>query len=353
MSAVNAPSPPAHPPSAGYRSGAVARMLRMPVATLRIWERRYRVAAPATTAAGHRLYSAADIQRLALLKQLTDLGHAIGSIASMDLGQLQEVAATHASALAQARGSVAPSHLPWRVVVVGAGLATRLQRPSLARQLTRPLDLVAQRDTLEPAVADGGQAVDLPPADLLLLHAPGMDAGLPAALAAAAQAWRVPASAVLYSFAPDAVCQSLARAGVALLREPQDDRHLAAWLNGLLQGPPPAALPVVATSFNATTTAPDPLWQADDTIAPRRYDDATLSDFAGLSSTIACECPRHVAELLMQLSHFEAYSLDCEQRSPEDAALHAYLHRVAATSRALFETALERLAIQEGLMRPP
>ena len=86
--------------------------------------------------------------------------------------------------------------------------------------------------------------------------------------------------------------------------------------------------------------------------APRRYDDATLTDFAGLSSTIACECPRHVAELLMQLSHFEAYSAECENQSPADAELHAYLQRVAGASRALFESALERVAIQEGLMLP-
>ena len=45
---------------ARYRSGAVARMVRMPVATLRIWERRYQVSAPALTPTGQRLYSAAD-----------------------------------------------------------------------------------------------------------------------------------------------------------------------------------------------------------------------------------------------------------------------------------------------------
>ena len=77
-------------------------------------------------------------------------------------------------------------------------------------------------------------------------------------------------------------------------------------------------------------------WPAGDA-APRRFDDATLTDLAGLSSTMACECPRHVAELLMQLSNFEAYSADCENRSPADAELHAYLQRVAATARTLFE----------------
>ena len=57
-----------------YRSAAVARMARMPVATLRVWERRYRVTAPERTTSGQRLYTAADVRRLAVMRQLTDLG---------------------------------------------------------------------------------------------------------------------------------------------------------------------------------------------------------------------------------------------------------------------------------------
>jgi hypothetical protein len=59
-----------------------------------------------------------------------------------------------------------------------------------------------------------------------------------------------------------------------------------------------------------------------------------------------------VAELLLQLSNFEAYSADCEDRSPADAALHAHLKQVAGASRALFESALERVARHEGLVLP-
>lgn len=55
----------------------------------------------------------------------------------------------------------------------------------------------------------------------------------------------------------------------------------------------------------------------------------------------------------MQLSHFEAYSAECEQRSAADAELHAYLRQVAAASRARFEAALEHVARHEGLMLPP
>ena len=74
---------------------------------------------------------------------------------------------------------------------------------------------------------------------------------------------------------------------------------------------------------------------------------------AGRSSTMACECPRHVAELLVQPSHFEAYSAECGHRSAADAELHAYLRKVAAASRARFEAALGHVALHEGPILPP
>ena len=111
-----------------------------------------------------------------------------------------------------------------------------------------------------------------------------------------------------------------------LLREPHPDAVLAQWLNTL------------ATSARLNRN-PSPLpsptgaWPGEP-IPPRRWDDAALADFAGLSSTIACECPRHIAELLVQLSHFEAYSAECAHRSPADAALASGFCDQAHMSRA-------------------
>ena len=56
--------------------------------------------------------------------------------------------------------------------------------------------------------------------------------------------------------------------------------------------------------------------------------------------------------LLMQLSHFEAYSADCAHRSAADAELHAYLRQVASASRVRFESALDHVALHEGLILP-
>ena len=347
---MSASKPPPAAPAALHRSGAVARMLRMPVATLRVWERRYSVSEPALSPSGQRLYSADDVRRLAQLKQLTDLGHAIGSLAALSMVQLQQVAATHAQALVSGRGGAAgalgavpaPPARPaaaWRLAVIGPALFRRLQRPALLQRLGRlgrPVLLLGPFD----GAAEAHAALRRSAADALLVEAPRLHDGWLAALHASAPRLAALPTAVLYGFAAEPVCDALAAAGTALLREPQPDAALLQWLQGFV-----AAGAALAAGADA---APSPAAA----LPPRRWDDAALADFAGLSSTVACECPRHVAELLVQMSRFEAYSAECQHRSPADATLHAYLRQVAATARAQFEAALERVALHEGLMLP-
>ena len=64
---------------------------------------------------------------------------------------------------------------------------------------------------------------------------------------------------------------------------------------------------------------------------------------------MACECPRHIAELVMQLAAFERYSAECSARVPADAALHRHLTGIAGVARTMFEQALERVIADEGL----
>ena len=327
-----------------FRAGAVAHMVRMPVATLRIWEQRYRLTPRTVLAMGRRLYSATDVQRIALLKQLSDLGHAIGTIAALDLEQLRQVAATHVKTVTGSAQPMAPVRDPtsWRVAVVGVALAQRLQHPSLLRRLGRAPEVNGPFVSLAQAVqTQAGQ-----PVDTLLVHTHGLHEASLAELQAAAGALGARQVAVFYGFARESVCGAFAAAGVALLREPQTDAALDDWLCDLhgADGPPgQSATPAALLGLVSL------LGMAGDVIPPRRHDDATLANFAARSSTVACECPRHVVDLLMQLSHFETYSAECEQLSPADLALHAYLCRTAAAARHLFEIALERLARHEGL----
>lgn len=328
-----------------FRSGAVARLANMPVATLRIWEQRYGAVRPATAASGHRLYSPADVQRVLLLRQLTEQGHAIGSIAALDATQLQQVAqqaslASDGKAKGAGRGPARASGA-LRMVVVGPALAARLQRATVVRHLAHP----AQRVTVFESLSEAARASTGTAADLLLWHAPELRPEVPPELRAAQRAWKAARAAVLYRFAGSAAIRALADADVATLREPADDESLGVWLGSMEAGLSHRA----AQGLEAPATEALQPTSASPKVPPRRYDDAALTAIAGLSPTLACECPRHVAELLMQLSSFEAYSAGCVDRDSADADLHAYLQQVAGASRALFEAALERVARHEGL----
>ena len=267
-----------------YRSGAVARMIQMPVSTLRVWERRYGVVKPAVSASGHRLYCALDVRRLAQLKQLTDTGHAIGSIAALNEEALRQVASTHATSLAARGASPTARIAPWRIVVVGEALARRLQRAALAQRVGRPIRIVATYADLKQAAA----AHAAEPVDALLHQAARIGPSTLDELQAAVATCGAQRAALLYGFGATDVCDAIAAQGIAVLRESQDDRALAVWLRIQAEGAPTGA-----SLFDAT---PVVLQAGAEEIAPRRYDDAALTDFAGLSSTIACECPRHVAE---------------------------------------------------------
>jgi DNA-binding transcriptional MerR regulator len=60
-------------------------------ATIRAWEKRYNAVVPERADNKHRLYSEKDIEKLALLYRLTEVGQSIGKIAHLDLDQLKDI----------------------------------------------------------------------------------------------------------------------------------------------------------------------------------------------------------------------------------------------------------------------
>ncbi|HSG20529.1 MAG TPA: MerR family transcriptional regulator, partial [Burkholderiaceae bacterium] len=73
------------------KTGAAARLSGIPVETLRVWERRHAVSGEPLRRGTHRLYSRAQVERLALVKRLVDGGHAIGSLAPLSDAQLAQM----------------------------------------------------------------------------------------------------------------------------------------------------------------------------------------------------------------------------------------------------------------------
>jgi DNA-binding transcriptional MerR regulator/methylmalonyl-CoA mutase cobalamin-binding subunit len=74
---------PAAPASHGHPIQIVARRTGLSADVIRAWEKRYAVVAPARTAAGRRLYSDADVERLRLVARATRTGRTVGQVAAL------------------------------------------------------------------------------------------------------------------------------------------------------------------------------------------------------------------------------------------------------------------------------
>jgi hypothetical protein len=324
------PSTPGLRPT--FRSGAAARLAGIPVATLRVWERRYGVVGPQSSPRGHRRYSAEDVSRLALLKQLVDEGNPIGSIAGLSLPALREMRAAAESSRRQAPIGSAGTGRPLRVALVGAALAERSRVGAVRHPALEIVGACAGE-------ADAAEALQGMAADLLAIELPTLGADSPALVDTLVRASGARGALVAYRFGPEAVIAGLRDRGHVAIRAPLDFaeiERLGATVLG--QGTSPGPVPALPLPF---APAPRP-----------RFDDQALAGLARGSTTMYCECPHHIVELLLSLGAFERYSAECEHRSPADAALHRDLHRVAGWARALFEDALVRLAQAEGLALP-
>ena len=319
MSNANTESEPAPPRDHRLRSGTAARLAGLPVTTLRVWERRYGVVAAAKTESGQRVYSSHDVARLRLLRQLTHAGHAIGTIATLELESLQALA-SGATALASA-----PAGAVLDAVVVGRSAAHALEAVPgcVLRAVHDDLDQAGSALTPEGHVG------------LLLVRLASLQPAAVERVLALGAKLRAGAIFVVYGFGTEASARALRDAGATVRREPLTGRELAQWVHGAREVPGPAPAAAMAA----------PGWQ----VAPRRFSDEALAQLAEMRSPVACECLRHMAEIVAQLAGFERYSEDCIAGGPTDATLHRHLNHTAGAARTMFEQALQRVVTDERL----
>ena len=77
-----------------YGIGAVAKLTGLTDHTIRVWERRYGAVVARRAANRRREYTETDVEKLRLLKRLTDEGIAISQIANLTPGKASVVADT-------------------------------------------------------------------------------------------------------------------------------------------------------------------------------------------------------------------------------------------------------------------
>ncbi len=325
------PAPAAPGDAATYRSGVAARLAGVPVETLRVWERRYGVVGPMLSRSGQRLYSATQIERLVLIKQLVDMGHPIGAIATLDRNVLDAMRASVRALSAGTVRSAQSAAQPLRLALVGQSLPARFE-PALAA-CGGMLQVVGSC----AGPAEAAEAWREIRADVAIIELPTLNERSEVTVARIRDTCQAHKTIVLYRFAPSAVIRRLRVAGHEVTRASADTMQIEELCRALI-------LP-------ASTTLPPPATLSP--AAPPRFDEHALTVLASASTTVYCECPRHLVELVLSLGSFERYSAECANRGPDDALLHRELEQAAARAREIIEGALLKVALAEGLPVPP
>lgn len=131
-----------------YPLRAAARLTGLSPTLLRAWESRHGVVNPARTPGGTRRYSAADIERLRLLKAAVDAGSRIGEVAGLDATELR-------------RRATAPEPNPSDALAGLLGALDRLEGPEAQRLLAMHFAALGPvrfaRDLARPLVQEIGE----------------------------------------------------------------------------------------------------------------------------------------------------------------------------------------------------
>ena len=280
--------------------GAVVKLTGVPAHTLRKWESRHDLAVPVRTETGRRVYTEEHIEQIRLIKMLVDQRHALGQLTGLSTEALRDMANLHTEP--------PPAPSPQSIALVGE---------TISRALPANPNVTARFDG-SYTDWDNLSSDDF---DTFIVECDTILAEEAAYFSAHA---REDARLILvFRHAPRRYTQQLEHAGVTCVQTPVTDTTL--------------------TSTLSLSTTPQ------DTPLPARFGKQELARIAAMTPGIECECPNHIAQLLMDISSFEQYSQQCVDTDPKEQALHRKLALISAQARTLFEEALVAVTTADGI----
>ena len=306
-----------------YRIKTAVRLTGIPRNTLLAWERRYEVVCPSRAENGYRLYSDGDIARLNAVRQLMDQGYKVGE------------------AVRLLRSATAQEHAEPQT-----GVRIAIVHPSMAEQLRHAGESAASLQVLQSVGSWTELSASASGVEVLVISLDRLGDDPRRSLQTALQLVGISHALVTYSYAPKHILQRLVSAGVRLVRQPVRASQLITAIQEIvalsrgsgsaalgLQGPPP--------TVRVPEAVQEPL--------ERRFDDLELARFSEMVSSVACECPNHLAGLVRALVDFEVYATRCANDSPDDQALHRWLERNTSRARHVVEEMLYEVAMRDSL----
>jgi DNA-binding transcriptional MerR regulator len=286
-----------------YSIGAVSKLTNIPAHTLRKWESRHGIATPLRSQTGRRVYTDEHVETLKLIKRLMASGHSLAHLAQLDDVALRDLADQFVQPDKPGISSI---------VLVGPNISRLLpnERIVSGRFGGSLVDWFAQYplDAEPQPIAVESETLPTAVLELLLTLRP-----------------RVERLLVVYTFASSETLAALREADIDTVRSPVGEEDLLLHI------------------------APKILEPSPEVDRSERFSTQELARISALNTALECECPNHIAKLLMDITAFEKYSRECSDADPDSKALHDQLGQISASARVLFEDALIAVASEDGI----
>jgi len=283
--------------------GAISRETGIHLSTIRMWEARYGALTPVRTEGGARRYSSTDLERLRLIKQLLDRGHKPSALASLSLDQL------HAELFGpDKRGATVQTAR--RIASMGSATWRSILFTDPAMKAWTPTSHFDELTEVEHRLESF---------DVGIVLTPALQMNLAKYLAAALSMYKDKTLIVIYEFSSSSVIRFLSALGIECIKYPAAPMDLARSLSAIVE----------ARQANYQTPAQP------------RFGIEQLQTIAATDSNLLCECPKHLASLIISLHSFIQYSNQCVNDAPKDALIHEKLRDVASLGIVQLESGLD------------
>lgn len=269
-----------------FSMAEASRRSGVSTATLRKWAARYSIDASHRSPGGHRLYTEADVERLCRVQELKARGWALNDLAELSLESL-------------AKMSPLEDHddIPGQICFSGNRVVAEFSPWFKGR--AKCLDESEVSMAVGCLVWEVGSLSDQHVARVQRL----INSGVPVL--------------VVYHYALSRRLKQLEAIGAATAAGPLNWSTLMEWLLGL---------------------SPD-----------LEFTDESLKRWVASNPASACECPRHLAELLLKLRDFARYCQQCSIDSPAQADVHQRLFHWTQAAQRPLEKGLAAVIAHEEL----
>jgi len=306
--------------------GTVAKLTGISVHTLRAWEKRYQVVSVRRSDTGRRLYSKDDVHRLRLLRKLTQAGHSIGNVAYLGDYQLEEMLDLEFDGTADNNGE--------KQLDICLYSEKLLDAPALSGTILKKVNVVIETNelgVLKETVSGKGVYAVVFMFNTILKQQLRM-------LRQMIESERRHKYFIVFTFAQREMIDELKSLGFNLLRAPISYEHLFEKVLNTFH-------PEEKTRKNNSGSEEPPFAE----VPPHKFTKKQLEALTNTRFAIDCEYPNHIANLVHQLTLYEAHSQNCASKNNDAAHLHNNIYKLTAQARDMMERAISLVVEAENI----